>query len=113
MLPTMTDQALFILAALVAGELHGYAIAREAEELSDGKVKLSAGTLYGAVNRLTEQGLIKQTREDEVAGRRRRYYELTPAGAEALRAETARMHATADALSARVGRTAAPRPGIA
>lgn len=97
----MTEQALYVLAALCAGELHGYAIAREVEQLSGGDVTLSAGTLYGAVSRLTEQGLIAQTREETVGGRRRRYYALTTLGAGALADETARLRSTAEALSAR------------
>ncbi len=109
----MTEQALFVLAALSAGELHGYGIARDAEELSEGKVRLSAGTLYGVLTRLSEQGLIEQTREEDVGGRRRRYYALTGSGATALRDETARMRATADALSARAALRAQPIPGTA
>jgi DNA-binding PadR family transcriptional regulator len=97
----MTEQALFILASLTRGELHGYGIARDVEELSEGRVKLTAGTLYGALSRLTGDGLIAQTREQVVDGRRRRYYRLTSAGQAALAAETARLRSTAAALSAR------------
>lgn len=109
----VTEQALFVLAALSAGEAHGYGIARDVEDLSGGAVKLSAGTLYGVLTRLCEQGLIEQTREEEVGGRRRRDYALTGLGATALRAETARIRATADALSARAALGAKPCPGSA
>jgi DNA-binding PadR family transcriptional regulator len=102
----VTEQALFILASLTRGELHGYGIARDVEELSSGRVKLTAGTLYGVLNRLTDDGLIEQTREQEVGGRRRRYYRLTSLGETALDDETARLRSTVAALSAR----AAPRP---
>ena len=44
----MTEQALFILASLAMGELHGYGIAQDAEELSDGRVRLTAGTVRRA-----------------------------------------------------------------
>jgi DNA-binding PadR family transcriptional regulator len=108
--PRVTEQALFILASLTRGELHGYGIARDADELSEGRVRLSAGTLYGALNRLTDDGLITQTREQLVSGRRRRYYRLTSAGQAALVEETARLRSTADALSARAATGPAPSP---
>jgi PadR family transcriptional regulator, regulatory protein PadR len=110
MMPAVTEQALFILASLAEGELHGYGIARDVEELSDGRVKLTAGTLYGALNRLADEGLIAQTREQEVGGRRRRYYRLTSVGRTALEAETARLRATAAALSARAAAAPSTRP---
>jgi DNA-binding PadR family transcriptional regulator len=103
----VTEQALFILASLTRGEAHGYGIARDVEELSDGDVKLTAGTLYGALNRLTDDGLITQSGEQVVGGRRRRYYRLTSAGQTALAEETARLRSTVAALSAR----SAARPG--
>ena len=108
----MTEQALFILASLTSGELHGYGIARDVEQLSEGQVKLTAGTLYGALNRLAGEGLIEQSRDEVVDGRRRRYYRLTGAGRAALAEQAARMRATAAALSARSATAAgrSPRP---
>jgi PadR family transcriptional regulator, regulatory protein PadR len=105
----VTEQTLFILASLARDELHGYGIARDVEELSNGRVTLTAGTLYGALNRLTEDGLIAQTREQLVDGRRRRYYRLTGAGQEVLAEEAARLRSTAAAVGARVA-AATPRP---
>lgn len=98
----VTEQALYILAALARGECHGYGIARDAEELSEGRVRLTAGTLYGALNRLAEESLIESAGEREVQGRRRRYYRLTAAGQVALADEVRRLRATAAALDARV-----------
>lgn len=111
----MTEQALFILASLAAGELHGYAIARDVENLSDGAVTLTAGTLYGALNRLTDQGLVEPTEEREVQGRRRRYYRLTATGQTALTTEVARLRATTTAISARIASRPInrPTPGLA
>lgn len=109
----MTEQALFILASLTRGELHGYGIARDVEELSEGQVRLTAGTLYGALNRLTEEGLITQSREQVVDGRRRRYYRLTSPGEAALAEETARLRSTAAALSARSARAHSRSPRLA
>lgn len=107
----MTEQALFILASLAQGELHGYAIARDVEQLSDGGVALTAGTLYGALNRLTDQGLIEPTEEREVQGRRRRYYRLTAPGHTALTTEVERLRTTAANLGARIATR--PTPGLA
>ena len=107
----MTEQGLFILASLARGELHGYGIARDVDELSDGRVTLTAGTLYGALKRLAGDGLITQTRQLVVDGRRRRYYQLTSAGATVLAEEAARIRSTAAALSARsalLGRRPSP-----
>jgi PadR family transcriptional regulator, regulatory protein PadR len=109
-LSLVTEQALFILAGLARGELHGYGIARDVEDLSGGRVKLTAGTLYGALNRLAEEGLIAQTREEEVGGRRRRYYRLTGLGETMLVEEAARLRSTAAALSARAALGAEPSP---
>jgi DNA-binding PadR family transcriptional regulator len=98
----MTEQALFILASLAEGERHGYGIARDAQELSDGRVRLTAGTLYGALNRLVDEGLVEPAGEREVQGRRRRYYRLTGAGRVALADEVERLRSTAALLGARV-----------
>ena len=98
----MTEQALYILASLARGECHGYGIARDAEELSEGRVRLSAGTLYGALNRLTDDGLVEPAGERQVQGRRRRYHRITASGQTALAEEVERLRATAAALGARV-----------
>jgi DNA-binding PadR family transcriptional regulator len=106
----MTEQALFILASLTGGELHGYGIARDVEELSEGRMRLTAGTLYGALNRLAEAGLIAETGEQEFGGRRRRYYRLTSLGATTLADEASRLRSTAAALSARAVSAPDPSP---
>jgi DNA-binding PadR family transcriptional regulator len=106
----MTEQALFILASLTRDELHGYGIARDVEQLTEGRIKLTAGTLYGALNRLAREGLIEQSREEMVDGRRRRYYRLTGAGQAVLAEEAARLRSTAAALSARSGPARDHRP---
>ena len=89
--PRLREPTYFILAALLKGPLHGYGIIQAAAELSDGAVRPTAGTLYGALDRLAEQGLVTVDREETVSGRRRRYYRLTSAGTAALTAEAARM----------------------
>lgn len=105
----MTEQALFILASLARGDLHGYGIARDVEELSDGRIRLTAGTVYGALNRLTDDGLVAPAGEQEVQGRRRRYYRLTPAGHSTFASEVERLRSAAAVLSTRVSARPAPR----
>ena len=83
-----------ILLALADGERHGYAILQDVAERTDGEVRLGAGTLYGAINRLLQDGLIEESEErpdPEMDDSRRRYYRLTDFGGRVLAAETKRM----------------------
>ena len=81
-----------ILLALTDGEHHGYAIRQEAAERSAGTVLLEAGTLYRALRRLLESGMVAEQRHSQEEGdERRRTYRLTDAGRRALAAETERM----------------------
>jgi PadR family transcriptional regulator, regulatory protein PadR len=100
----------FVLAALLDGPLHGYAIASRAAELSEGDVRLTAGTLYGALERMTGQGLVQADREETVDGRRRRYHRLSDQGRDAVRREADRLAAAARVVHERrvaIGREAA------
>ena len=81
----------FTLAALLDGPLHGYGIIKRAEQLSEGALRMTAGTLYGALERLSREGLIAEQGQEVVAGRARRYYRLTDEGRSALEAEAERM----------------------
>lgn len=83
-----------ILIALADGERHGYAIMQEVRRLTDGTVVMGPGTLYGAVKRLLEFGLIEESAERPDPGmddERRRYYRITRFGERVLRAETGRL----------------------
>ena len=83
-----------ILVALAREDRHGYAIIRDVEERTGGELRLSAGTLYRSIQRLLDQGLIVETRErpaPELDDERRRYYRITPFGAEVARADARRM----------------------
>jgi len=93
----MREPTYFILLALHREPMHGYAITAKAKELSEGRVKLTAGTLYGALDRLEKQGLIEVDREEQVNGRRRRYYRITEAGEAATQAEAIRLRQTLEA----------------
>src|SRR6185312_8248215 len=91
----LSEQAFLILSALADRPRHGYALITEVSSMTDGRVTLRAGTLYGALDRLAGQGLVRADREEVENGRLRRYYALTDAGAEALQAQTERMEAAA------------------
>ncbi|HUY51499.1 MAG TPA: PadR family transcriptional regulator [Streptosporangiaceae bacterium] len=113
----LREPTFLILAALAPQPLHGYAIIGEVGALSGGGLSLRPGTLYGALDRLGEQGLLEPDREEVVDGRLRRYYRLTDAGASLLEREAARLQRNADAarqrLAQRQARWApggAPRP---
>jgi DNA-binding PadR family transcriptional regulator len=84
---SIQEPTFLILAALAGGDLHGYGIIKEVESLSDGRLRLSPGTLYGALDRLKREGLVEITGEERVDGRLRRYYHLTDQGAAALQSE--------------------------
>ena len=91
----MQEATFLILTALAAGPLHGYGVIQEVTGLSQGRVVLRPGTLYGALDRLAEQGLVLQDGEEVVDGRLRRYYRLTDDGASLLNEEAARLAANA------------------
>lgn len=100
MAPEIREPTYFLLAALLDGPLHGYAIAQQASELSDGRVRLTAGTLYGALDRLVKQGLLVEVGDELVAGRKRRSYALTGEGRTVLQEEAARMRSAAEIVEA-------------
>ena len=91
----LTEATFFILMSLSPGPKHGYAILKDVQELSQGRINFSTGTLYGALKRLLDQGWIKRNAEQaentEEAGRSRKEYELTPLGKKVLNAEIGRM----------------------
>ena len=91
----MQEATFLILTALAAGSRHGYGIITDVREISAGRVRLRAGTLYTALDRLRADKLIEVDREEIVDNRLRRYYGLTPAGRERLAAEAARLQANA------------------
>jgi DNA-binding PadR family transcriptional regulator len=91
------EPTFLILTALAEQPRYGYDVIQEVAALSGGRVTLRAGTLYGAFDRLTDQGWIGVDREEVVDGRLRRYYRLTDSGAEVLEAESHRLRANAEA----------------
>ena len=90
----LTPVAFEILLALADGEQHGYSVMREVERRSSGAVVLHPGTLYRALARLLESGLIEELDErpdPKHDDERRRYYQLTPTGVAVARAEAERL----------------------
>jgi DNA-binding PadR family transcriptional regulator len=89
--PPTPRPALLILLALADGDKHGYAIMREARELSEGQLNLGPATLYTTIQRLLESGWIVEVASPKDSDARRRYYGLTRQGKSALAAELAQM----------------------
>jgi PadR family transcriptional regulator PadR len=103
-MPTaMREPTFWILTALVDRPRHGYGVISEAEALSEGQVRLQAGTLYAALDRLAAEGLVEVDREETVDGRARRYYRLTDSGSATLAEEAARRARSASTALRRLG----------
>jgi DNA-binding PadR family transcriptional regulator len=113
----LQEPTFLILTALAEEPRHGYGVIQEVAQLSGGRVTLRPGTLYGALDRLVEQGLVAADREEVVDGRLRRYYRLSDEGAAMLATEAQRLASNADAAVARLNRRSAgmrgqSRPGV-
>jgi DNA-binding PadR family transcriptional regulator len=100
---SMQEPTFLIMTALAAGAQHGYGIMADVMRISDGRVRLRAGTLYAALDRLKADGLVTSDRDEIVDGRLRRYYRITDEGAGQLAAEVRRMRANAAAAALRLG----------
>jgi DNA-binding PadR family transcriptional regulator len=96
----LREPTFFILLALIPSDKHGYSILKDVENLSEGKVRLSTGTLYEALSRLLEQGLVERVEavalpgDIEAAvhpGKPRKHYRLSHPGMLVIEAETARL----------------------
>jgi len=107
----MTAQAFFVLTALADAPRHGYGIVGEVAQLSEGRVRLKIGSLYGVLERLAAEELIEPDREEAHDGRLRRYYRLTKHGRRALAAEAELRATTARVVRARLGLSGAQAAG--
>ena len=105
----MQEATFLILTALAAGSQHGYGIISDVVKISEGRVRLRAGTLYAALDRLRLDGWITIDREEIVESRLRRYYRLTPDGASQLAIEAARTRSNAATALARLDVTMGER----
>ncbi len=102
----LREPTFLILAAVAPAPLHGYGILQSVDELSEGRVRLRAGTLYAALDRLVGEGALRVDREEVVEGRLRRYYRITAAGREVLRCGVDHLEANASAARNQLARGA-------
>lgn len=103
MTESITEPVLLILLSLAEQPRHGYAILKDVEQMSDGRVRLSTGTLYGALRRLLDEDWIERIR-DRDPSRGKQSYRLTPKGGQALQQEVARMKQLTRLANLRVAR---------
>jgi len=92
-LTPLTPAVLYILLALATGEKHGYAIMKQVKSDSGGHVKMGSGTLYGSIKRMLADELIEEAGDKidpTIDDERRRYYQLTALGRQALNREMQR-----------------------
>ena len=95
----LSEQAFLVLTSLADQPQHGYAILNAVRQLSDDRVQLPVGTLYGVLDRLTADGLVERDHDEVHEGRLRRYYRPTDRGITCLHTEIARLTANARAAS--------------
>lgn len=102
----LSPVAFHVLVALAQGPKHGYGIAREVEELTEGRIVMGPGTLYGSLQRLAGADLICEADnpgDEGLHAKRRRYYRMTALGSAALSAESTRLLRTARLAQERLG----------
>ncbi len=87
----MSESYFYILLCLAKGANHGYGIMQMAEKISGGEVTIGSGTMYGATSNMIKKGWITEIISNEPGLERRRLYQLTDSGFEALSAEIARL----------------------
>lgn len=97
----LSEPVLLILLSLANQPRHGYALMKDIETLSDGRVRMSTGTLYGALRRLLEDQWIQRFEQKDTS-REKQAYRLTPAGRRQMRMELDRMKQLTGAASARL-----------
>jgi DNA-binding PadR family transcriptional regulator len=97
----LTEPVLLILMSLAAKPRHGYALIRDIEELSAGRVRVSTGTLYGALRRLLEDAWIERFDQEDTS-RDKQAYRLTAAGWKQMQIELDRMKQLTRAAAARL-----------
>ena len=99
----LTEPVLLVLLSLAELPRHGYSILKDVEQLSAGRVRLSTGTLYGALKRLLDEAWIERVEEDE-SPRDRRPYRLTSRGRRNLQLEVQRLKHLTTLAALRIAR---------
>ena len=110
----LTESTFYIILSLAPGPKHGYAILQEVEALSDGRLVLSTGTLYGALKRMLDSAWIERVPDPQPdeTNRERKAYRLTPLGRRILDAETARLQHLAHLAGLRTGGDTLSNPDL-
>jgi len=98
----LTEPTFLILLSLANSKKHGYAIMKDVPQLSNERIKLGTGTLYGALGRLLDQGWIIRVEEEQPTGRQRKAYELSDLGRRILMAESDRLQALSESAQLRL-----------
>lgn len=101
--PSLSEPVLLILLSLVERPRHGYAILQDIQGMSEGRVRLSTGTLYGALARLLEDGWIERFQSED-SSRGKQAYRLTAIGRRSLQAEVSRLKQLTRVAGLRVAR---------
>ena len=100
----LSEPTFYILLSIFAGPRHGYAILKDIQQLSNGRLLLSVSTLYTSLKRLLEQGWIErvESEDQDETGHPRKQYQLTQVGRSMLYAETKRLHTLIQAANQRL-----------
>ncbi len=97
----LSEPVVLILTSLASEPMHGYALLKDVEKLSDGRVRLSTGTLYGAIRRLLEDGWIERFEQKDTS-RDKQAYRVTAKGRAQLNAEVSRLRQLVHAAATRL-----------
>ncbi|MGB8538885.1 MAG: helix-turn-helix transcriptional regulator [Acidobacteriaceae bacterium] len=97
----LSEPVVLILTSLASEPMHGYALLKDVEQLSDGRVRLSTGTLYGAIRRLLEDGWIERFEQRDTS-RDKQAYRVTAKGRAQLHAEVTRLRQLVHAAATRL-----------
>ena len=98
----LSEPVVLIMTSLASEAKHGYALLKDVEELSEGRVVLSTGTLYGAIRRLLEDGWIERYDQEDTS-RDKQAYRLSTTGRAQLRSEIARLRHLLQSATTRLG----------
>lgn len=94
----LTESYFYILLCLYREPMHGYGIMQETLKLSDGRVKIGSGTMYGATGNMMRKGWIEEIKATSIEEAKKRMYQLTLAGEEILQGEIVRLTELLDAV---------------
>src|SRR6266851_7983185 len=103
---------LLILKVVALGRVHGYAIAQRLEQVSRGVVQVPEGSLYPALHRLENRGLLVADWKETETGREAKFYRLTRKGRKQLETEAASWQRLIDAIALILGMASGGAPGL-